>query len=55
MGIALLGHGELQLEAAGYAEGMGVVAIGAGTTLQAYTDTGQAVGIPVSLRATPEL
>jgi len=41
MGYALLGHGGLELAAGGYPEGMGVIAIDAGTTLQVYTDTGQ--------------
>lgn len=43
MGYALLGHGGLELGQGGYPEGMGVVAIDAGTTLQVYTDSGQSV------------
>ena len=43
MGYALLGHGGLELEDGGYPDGMGVVAINAGTTLQVYSDAGQAV------------
>jgi len=43
VGYALLGHGGLELAAGGYPEGMGVVAIDAGTTLQVYTDSGQSL------------
>lgn len=42
MGYILLGHGGLELDG-GFPEGMGTVAIPAGTTLQCYSDTGQAL------------
>jgi hypothetical protein len=43
MGYILLGHGGLDLDAGAIPEGMGTVAIPAGTTLQFYSETGQAL------------